>query len=156
MTLTTWNPWQELEALRREVERAFEGFTPSSRTWPFSRVSFLPGVAARAYPLVNMSEDKENVYVEALAPGIDPKTIEISVVRDTLRIAGEKQALSSDVKPEAFHRNERSAGKFVRTMTLPVEVNSDKVAAEYKNGLLLVTLPKAEAAKPKQITVKVN
>jgi HSP20 family protein len=156
MALTAWNPWQELEALRRDVERAFDSFGLSSRTWPFSRVPFIPGVSARAYPLLNMSEDKDNVYIEALAPGIDTETLEISVVRDTLRIAGEKQPISADVKPEAFHRNERNAGKFVRTVTLPVEVNGDKVTAEYKNGLLLITLPKAEAAKPKQITVKVN
>jgi HSP20 family protein len=156
MGLTTWNPWQELEALRRDVERAFDDFGLSSRTWPLSRVSFLPGSSARAYPLLNLSEDKDNVYVEALAPGIDTGTLEISVVRDTLRIAGEKQSISSDVKPEAFHRNERSAGKFVRTVDLPAEVNGDKVTAEYKNGLLLVVLPKVEAAKPKQISVKVN
>lgn len=156
MALTTWNPWQELEVLRRDMQRAFDGLGLPTRTWPLSRVSFLPGIAARAYPLVNLSEDKDHVYVEALAPGIDPATLEITVVRDTLRIAGEKQAIASNVKPEAFHRNERSAGKFVRTIELPVEVDGDKVTAEYRNGLLVVTLPKAEAAKPKQISVKVN
>jgi len=156
MLMTTWNPWLELDSLRREVERAFETLGTSPRTWPVSQISFLPGISARAYPLLNMSEDKDNIYVEALAPGIDTGRLEISVVRDTLRIAGEKRPISADIKPEAFHRNERSAGKFVRNVTLPVEVNGDKVTAEYKNGLLLITLPKAEAAKPKQISVKVN
>ncbi len=156
MVLTSWNPWRELDALRREVERAFESYGVPSRPWPFSRTAFLPGMSARAYPLINMSEDKDHVYVQALAPGLDAQSLEVTVVRNTLRIAGEKQALSQDIQPEAYHRNERSAGKFVRTVELPVEVNGDKVTAEYKNGLLLVTLPKAEAAKPKQISVSVQ
>lgn len=154
--MMTWNPWRDVDALRREVERAFETFSGDPGRWPFSRTAFLPGRAARAYPLVNVGEDADHVYVEALAPGLDPGSLELSVVRDTLRIAGEKQAISADIKPEAYHRNERSAGKFVRTITLPTEVDGDKVNAEYKNGLLRIALSKAEAAKPKQITVKVQ
>jgi len=154
MVIGTWDPFRELDALRREVERAFEDFGAWRR--PYSRTSFLPGISARNYPLINIAEDKDNVYVEALAPGLNPDSIEVSVLRDTLRIAGEKAAITSDIKPEAFHRKERGAGRFVRTVTLPVEVDGDKVKAEYKNGLLLLTLPKHEAAKPKQITVSVN
>jgi len=150
------NMFRELEALRNEVERAFEGFGVGNWAFPFSRISFLPGRSARDYPLLNISEDKDNVYVEALAPGLDAENLEISVLKNTLRIAGEKQALSQEIKPEAFHRNERSAGKFVRTVELPTEVKADGVAAEYKDGLLLITLPKTEEAKPKQITVKVS
>ena len=151
-----WNLYDEVNALRREVERAFEGTGYNRWTRPFSRVSFLPGTAPRAYPLVNLSEDHDNVYIEALAPGVDPKTLDITVQQDTVRIAGEKQPISEDLKLEAFHRNERGAGKFVRTLTLKTAVDTQKVAADYRNGLLLITLPKAEAAKPKQITVNVN
>jgi HSP20 family protein len=147
---------RDLEALRNEVERAFEGFGVGHWSFPFSRVSFLPGRSARDYPLVNVSEDQDHVYVEALAPGLNAENLEITVLKNALRIAGEKQALSEEIKPEAFHRNERSAGKFVRTIELPTEVQADNVAAEYKNGLLLVSLPKTEEAKPKQITVKVS
>jgi len=154
MMIGTWDPFRELDALRREVERVFEDF--GTRRCPYSRTSFLPGISARNYPLLNIAEDKDNVYVEALAPGLNPDSLEVSVLRDTLRIAGEKAAITPDIKPEAFHRKERGAGRFVRTVTLPVEVNGDKVTAEYKNGLLLLTLPKHEAAKPKQITVSVN
>ena len=156
MTYAVWHPFRELDTLRREVERAFETHGVGWNRWPFSRTAFLPGVSARAYPLLNMGDDKDNLYVEALAPGLEPATLEVTVVRDTLRIAGEKQAISDDIEREAFHRNERGAGKFVRTITLPTEVDGDKVTAQYKNGLLLITLPKAEAAKPKQITVNVQ
>lgn len=150
MTYTTWNPFRELEALRREVERAFESF---GSEWRPSRVFDRWG---RTFPLVNVSDDKDNVYVEALAPGVNPDSLEISVLRNTLRLAGEKQAVTLDVKPDAYHRKERTSGKFTRTITLPVEVEGGKVAAEYKNGVLTITLPKAEEAKPKQITVQVS
>ena len=151
-----WNLFDEFDVLRREVERAFEGYGLDRWRWPFSRISFLPGLAARAYPLVNLSEDADNLYVEALAPGVDPESLDIAVQQDTLRIAGEKQPISEDIELEAFHRNERNAGKFVRTIGLSTVVDADKVSADYKNGLLLVTLPKTEAAKPKQITVNVG
>jgi HSP20 family protein len=156
MVFTRWDPWREFEALRREVARAFDHVGIELPTGPFSRPAFLPGTAARAYPLLNMSEDKDHVYVEALAPGLDTETLAVSVVRDTLRIAGQKQAISEDIKPDAYHRNERGAGAFDRSISLPVEVDGGKVTAEYRQGVLLITLPKAEAAKPKHITVKVN
>lgn len=150
-----WDPIQELEQLRREMDDLFRVFSEDVFDIPSFRFSFLPGVSARTYPLINIAEDKDYVYVEALAPGIDPETMEVSVLNNTVRIAGEKPAIK-DVKPEAFHRNERGAGKFIRTVSLPVEVDADKVKAEYKNGILLLTLPKAESAKPKQISISVS
>jgi len=153
MALRTWDPFRELDALQREVQRAFEEF--GQGRMPFWRSAFLPGASMRTYPLMNLSQDKDNVYVEALAPGLNPDSIGVSVQNDTLRIEGEKTPITADIKPEAFHRNERGAGRFVRTLTLPVEVDGDKVAAQYKNGLLTLTLPKHEKAKPKQITVSV-
>jgi len=148
------NPWQTLEALRRELDRVFDG--TDTRNEPFFRTAFLPGRAARRYPLINLYEDKDAVYLEALAPGVDPATLNLSVVGNTLSITGEKRRVAGDVKPEAFHRSERATGKFVRHLQLPVEVDEGKVRADYKDGLLIVTLPKAEKAKPKQITVQVG
>jgi HSP20 family protein len=148
------NPWQTLEALRRELDRVFDG--TETRNEPFFRTAFLPGRAARRYPLINLYEDKDAVYLEALAPGVDPATLNLSVVGNTLSITGEKRRVAGDVKPEAFHRSERATGKFVRHLQLPVEVDEGKVRADYKDGLLLITLPKAEKAKPKQIAVQVG
>jgi HSP20 family protein len=79
----------------------------------------------------------------------------VTALQNRLTISGEKSKVAEDIKPEAFHRNERASGKFVRTIDLPVEIDEARIQAEYKNGLLVVTLPKAEKAKPKQINVKV-
>lgn len=159
--MVTWNNplfglMRDLDSMRREIDRTFED---AGRGWvhrPMSRVSFLPGRATRRYPLINIHGDEQNVYVEALAPGVDPESFDVSVKGDQLTISGEKAPANGDVKAEEFHRTERSAGKFIRTFTLPSEIDQDKVQANYKNGLLLVTLPKAESAKPKEISVKVE
>jgi HSP20 family protein len=151
--MSVWDPYVGLDALRREIGRTLDTFG-SERTPQGWRVAFLPGRAARQYPLINLSEDEAHLYVEALAPGVDPKTLELSVLHGTLTIKGEKPGLAQ-VSAEAYHRNERAAGRFVRTIDLPVEVNAAGVHADYKNGLLLVTLPKSEAAKPKQIPINV-
>jgi HSP20 family protein len=147
------DPFSGLDALRREIDRTFEEFWAdrSPRPW---RWAFLPGRAARQYPLVNLSEDEGNLYVEALAPGVDPKSLDLSVVQGTLTIKGEKPGLHQ-VSAEAYHRNERAAGRFVRNIELPVEVDPSRVHADYRNGLLLMALPKSEKAKPKQIPVNV-
>jgi HSP20 family protein len=151
--MAQWNPWQALDALRREIDQTFE--RTGVQLPPSFRSAFLPGRAAREYPLINLHEDKDTVYVEALAPGLDPASLNVSVVQNTLTLSGEKPRAATEVKPEAFHREERAAGKFVRNIALPVEVDESKVKAEYKNGLVLVTLPKAEKAKPRQISVQV-
>ena len=152
--MAEWNPWQTLEALRREIDHVFDD--NGSRSEPSFRAAFLPGRAARRYPLINLYEDKEAVYVEALAPGVDPSTLNLNVQGNTLSISGEKRRVAGEVKPEAFHRSERATGKFVRHIELPVEVDENKVQADYKHGLLNVTLPKTEKAKPKQIAVQVG
>jgi len=151
--MAQWNPWQEMEALRREIDGAFG--RAGLQMPPLFRTAFLPGRAAREYPLVNLYEDKDTVYIEALAPGLDPASLNVSVIRNTLTLSGEKPRVTTEVKPEAFHREERAAGKFVRSLELPAEVDENRVKADYRNGLLLVTLPKAEKTKPRQINVQV-
>jgi len=156
--MAEWNPWQEMHRLRHDLDHAFEQMGGrnggrNGRTFP---TAFLPGRAARAYPLVNVSEDADALYVTALAPGLDPAAVQVTVQDDRLTIAGEKPRVAAEIQPEAFHRSERAAGKFVRTVTLPSDVEHEKVQADYTNGLLVITLPKAEKAKPKQITVSVG
>jgi HSP20 family protein len=150
--MAQWDPFREMEALRREIDRAFEEFGSPTES---ARSAFLPGRVARGYPLVNLHEDRDNFYMEAVAPGIDPNSLKLTVANNTLTIAGEKQGIQDGVKPEAVHREERAGGKFVRTIPLPAEVDDGKVSAEYRNGLLMVTIPKSEKAKPKQISVQV-
>ncbi|MFZ5876007.1 MAG: Hsp20/alpha crystallin family protein [Nitrospirota bacterium] len=143
----------EMDALRREMDRLFAGTTATPR-----RTAFLPGRGARQYPLVNTNQDSDNLYVEALMPGIDPKTLHVAVVRNTLTISGEKlrrPAGAPDAAEEAYHRSERAAGKFSRSLELPVEVDDQRVAARYEQGVLRITLPKAESAKPRRINVAV-
>jgi HSP20 family protein len=156
--MAEWNPWQGMERLRHDIERAFEhaGVRNGARNGGTFPTAFLPGRAARAYPLVNLTEDPDTLYVEALAPGLDPAAVQLSVQNNTLTIAGEKRRLATEIQPEAFHRSERAAGKFVRTVMLPVDVEQEKIRADYTNGLLIVTLPKAEKAKPKQIPVHLS
>jgi HSP20 family protein len=151
--MPVWDPFGGVDALRREIDRTVEEFWSDRgpRAW---RGAFLPGRAARQYPLVNLSEDTNNLYVEALAPGVDPKTLDLSVMQGALTIKGEKPGLAQ-VSAEAYHRNERAAGRFIRTIALPAEVDATKVRGDYKNGLLLITLPKSEAAKPRQIPISV-
>lgn len=152
--MAEWNPFAEMEALRREINRAFEGFNVGQL--PGQPVAFLPGIGPRRYPLINLLEDKDHVYIEALTPGVDPRSLNVSLTQNQLTLSGEKSRIAGEIKPEAFHRSERASGKFVRSIDLPVDVNEQAIQAEYKNGLLLVTLPKAEKVKPKQIEVKLT
>jgi len=152
--MATWQPFGEIESLRREIENAFERAGPQVN--PTYRAAFLPGRAAREYPLVNLYEGTDALLVEALAPGADPASFNITMTGRTLTLCGEKRRASGDVKPEAFHREERAAGKFKRSIEIPVDVDEAKgLNGQYRNGLLLVTLPKSEKAKPKQINIQV-
>ncbi len=145
-----------MERMRREMDRFLDEIQPSEWEFPFSRISFLPGRAARGYPLLNIGEDDGNLYIDALAPGVDPKSLDVSIAQNQLVISGEKNSTLASVGAEAIHRSERSAGRFSRAIALPFDVASEQIKATYKNGLLQITLPKAETAKPKQIPVHVG
>jgi len=153
--MARWDSYNSsgMETLRSEIAQAFDRAGPQFA--PMFRTAFLPGRGAREYPLINLYDDQNSIYVEALAPGADPASFNISVAGETLTLSGEKPRVQGEIKPEAFHREERAAGKFVRSIELPVDVDGNNVTAQYKNGLLLINLPKSEKAKPRQINVQV-
>ncbi len=151
-----WDVFREMEHLHREMDDFLNRRPVRWQRGPAFRWSFLPGRAARAYPLVNVTEDQDTIYVDALAPGLNPDTLTITIVENKLTVAGEKQGLGDQVKTDAYHRNERAAGRFVRTVNLPAPVDQNQAEANYTNGLLTIRLPKPEEAKPKQISVTIN
>lgn len=152
--MATWDPFEGLQSLQRDIDQAFQRAGPQYH--PAFRAAFLPGRGAREYPLVNLYEDPDNVHVEALAPGADPASFNITMIGRTLTISGEKPRVPGEVKPEAFHREERAAGRFNRNIEIPMDVEQGEgLSGQYRNGLLLVTLPKSEKAKPKQIKIQV-
>ncbi|MGI6454382.1 MAG: Hsp20/alpha crystallin family protein [bacterium] len=143
---------REMDRIQHDFNRIFGAFYGQPNG---CGVAFLPGQTARAYPLINLYEDSDNYHVEALAAGIDPSKFDISIIGNILTLSGEKSHVDDDVKPEAVHRSERAAGKFVRTVELPTEVDTDNISAEYRNGILYIHVPKTEEAKPKSIEVKI-
>ncbi len=150
--MATWDLFREMETFRREMDDVL-------RSSGFGRLldpTFLPGPGVSRFPRINLREDSYNFYVDALIPGIDPKQLEMTVVKGTLTLSGERKENAADEKVTAWHRRERGAGKFLRTIDIPVDIDSEKVKAEYRDGVLRVTLPKAEAAKPKRIEVQVG
>jgi HSP20 family protein len=104
------------------------------------------------FPLVNLSEDDDNLYLSAELPGIDPESLDLSVKNDTLTLKGAKKALT-EANAVNYHRRERESGTFRRSLTLPVKIQSEAVDAKFKNGILQVTLPKSTEAKAHQITI---
>jgi HSP20 family protein len=139
-----------MEGLRQEIDDAFKGFGMGR----FLEPSFLPGISTARFPQVNLARDTDNLYAEVVLPGLSAKDLELSVMRNVLTLSGERKG---EVQTDRiWHRRERGAGKFMRTIDLPTEVDTNKVSAKFQNGLLLVTLPIVEQAKPKKISVKVG
>lgn len=134
----------EIERMRREMERLTGTL--------FSGPQSLP-VSSGVFPAVNITEDKDNYYVRAELPGMKADEIDLQVEARNLGISGERK-IHSEGENVKYHRREREAGKFARVIELPGEIDADKVDARMVNGVLSLTIPKAEAAKPKQITIK--
>ncbi len=145
--LTSWPSFSRLTSLRDELDRLFE--TPVTQWANASR--FLSG----AVPALDVHEDKDNYIVKAELPGMKKEDIDVSLQDGVLSISGERKSEES-TENTTLYRSERFFGRFQRTVKLPASVSADKIKAQYKDGVLTVTLPKTEEAKPKQIDVQVN
>ena len=147
MTLQRWEPLSEMVTLRNAMDRLFED--------SFVRPSvFLKANEGGILP-IDVFQTKDDVVVKASLPGYKPEEVDISITGDTLTIKGEHKE-ESETKDGEYWLKERRYGTFSRTFTIPVEVKSDKAEAAFENGVLTLTLPKAEEIKPKQIKVKAN
>jgi HSP20 family protein len=122
--------------------------------WPFSQEG--PDLVTSAWvPATDIFEDNDGLKIAVELPGLKPEDVKVTVENQTLTIRGEKKQIAEE-KSTRVHRYERTYGSFERSFTLPSFVDSDKVAAKFDNGVLTVALPKAEKAKPREISVKVS
>ena len=110
------------------------------------------GSMAGVFPPMNVSEDRDHFYVRALIPGIDPARLDVSVVNQTLVVSGTRQTPKE--QGVSYHRKERAEGAFSRSVTLPAVFEGARVGAKYLDGVLILTLPKPDAAKPRRVTVQ--
>lgn len=146
MNLVRWNPWNELSTLQNRVNSLFnEPFFRSGReddelsigTW---------------YPAVDMFENDDKIVIKAELPGMDKKDISVDVKDRILTLSGERN-YDNEVKEENYYRRERVSGKFKRAFNLPMDVDADKIKADFKDGVLRVEMPKPEEQKPRRIAI---
>ncbi|MGA8180253.1 MAG: Hsp20/alpha crystallin family protein [Desulfobacterales bacterium] len=135
--------FREFDRLRREMDDLYGAISGGT----------LPMPSAGVFPLTNLSEDSKNYYVRAELPGIKSNELDIQVTAEGISISGERK-IPKEGENARYHRREREAGKFSRLINFPGQVHTEKVEASMENGVLKVTIPKSEAAKPRQITVK--
>ena len=150
--MRNWDLLRELSQMQRDIDEAFRGFGVGRLHC--SGVG--AGFGLRDWPRINLREDADHIYLEALLPGVDPAEIDMNVLGNTLALAGERSAAEAEGNGRTWHRRERGIGKFLRTIELPVDIDPEQVKAEYRNGLLRVSLPKTEAVKPKKISIAVH
>jgi len=140
--LAPWWPWREVDRLWRTMDDLLRETRWGMPSW----------VRVSEFPPVNVHATPDNIVVNVELPGVKPEDVDLRVTADTLTLKAER-------KPEAagdganYHRRERPMGRFIRTINLPVPVRTEGVTAKYANGILTVTLPKVEAAKPRRIPV---
>jgi HSP20 family protein len=154
MTLVKFNPRRDLLNVEREFDRMFNslgsrfGITQKGdNDEEYDNAVWMP--------LTDISEDNENFYLRADLPGIKKEDVKISYTDDTISISGERSQ-EKETKEKKFHRIERSYGKYYRSFNIPTEIKEDKIKAEFKDGQLTITIPKADEVKPKEIDIKIS
>lgn len=150
MTLVRWTPFQNVGTIQQRMNRIFEeavtGHQASEEDW---------GLGGSWAPAVDIFERDGSIVLTAELPGVDPKDVDIRVENNVLSLRGERK-FDSETKREDYHRVERAYGSFIRSFTLPNVVDTEKIKADYKDGVLKVTLPQKEEAKPKQISISIG
>ena len=145
MTVVRWNPVNEMMNLQREFNRFFNGM-------PERREKDEDYDSAVWSPMADITEDADAYVLHFDIPGMQRENIKMPFSDKTLKISGERQA-GEEKKDATCHRIERVSGRFYRSFTFPTQVDSDKISASYKDGVLTVTVPKAEEVKPRQISI---
>ena len=141
--LTRWEPVREMMTLREAMDRLFDD--------AFTRPLGQSGVSGM--PAIDLYQTDNEVVVKASLPGLKPDDVQITITNGVMTLRGEFKQ-DEDHQEATYHIREHRSGSFERALTLPVDVQSDKAKAEFEDGMLTVTLPKAEAVKPRTITVK--
>jgi len=146
MNLIRWQPFSDMVPLRQAMDRLFEDsfVRPSRFTGLFGEGAETP---------IDIYQTDEDVVVKASVPGIKPEEVDVTITGDTLTLKGETKT-EEEVKKENYFRKERSYGAFSRSILLPSSLQTDKAEATFENGVLTLTIPKAEESKPKQIKIK--
>jgi HSP20 family protein len=137
------NPFSDFDQMRREVLRLFDAATGDN----------VARAGAGVFPPMNVTQDDDAFYLRAEVPGMKPAEMSISALRNRVSISGQRQ-IPLEHERVSYHRKERAEGSFNRTLTLPTEIDAERVEARYAEGILTLRLPKAEQAKPRQITVR--
>jgi len=148
MNMQVWNPFQEFENM---LERYSKSGASNLGRQLDTELSF-----ADWAPSVDIEEEEDKYVIKADLPGVDKKDIDVKLENGVLSIRGEKQTETETGKGTKRHRTERFHGTFARSFTLPDAVKADNVNASYKDGVLELSIPKAEEAKPKSIDIKVS
>lgn len=151
MAIVRWEPFRDLLSLQDRMNRLFDESYRSTQRGTSDDEWALGGSWA---PAVDIYEQGNDIVLKAELPGVDPKDVDIRLENNVLSLRGQRK-LEGEVKRENYHRVERSYGAFSRSFTLPTVVDQASIKAEFKDGMLQVTLPKREEAKPKQIQVSV-
>jgi len=145
MNIVRWEPFREMTSLRDAMDRLFEdSFVRTPRLWPTAGTWELP---------VDMHQTGNDLVVKASLPGFKPEEVDISITDGTINIKGEHRE-EEEVEKDNYFYKERRYGAFSRSLPIPVKVKSDKAEAVFEDGVLTLTMPKAEEVKPKQIKVK--
>ncbi|HEY9164648.1 MAG TPA: Hsp20/alpha crystallin family protein [Candidatus Kryptonia bacterium] len=145
--ISTWSPLRDLVSMQRELGRVFDGL--------FSDFDGNVSGLSRWAPHVDVSENHDAYTIKAELPGVSKNDVKITLQDNILTLKGEKKNENEEKNAE-YHRIERSYGSFERSFTLPTGVKSDKIDASFKDGVLSITLPKVEEAKPREIEVKLS